>query len=196
MDKQLVRFLDISILVSYLIPNHYDYPGEKKVIILGKHRELEYLLDSTKVEFFARRGERSLPSEGLRKRTGDTRPVALMWIKRLSFSRRQRIRPGGKEERLRCARAGWWANQATPLGGGGCARARARRREKREKEKKTDFLVDYKRFHPSRDEGIYQRRYRPRGKGRSKPLSLVALAGTSEFLTTPWDGHSEDHRSR
>lgn len=150
MAKQLVRFLDISIFVSSLILNHYySIRGGKKVNTWKTHRELEYLLDSTKVEFFARKGERSLPSEGLRKRTGDTRPVALMWIKRLSFSRRQRIRPR-KEERLRCARAGWRASQATPsrwiprLGGrkgrrGMRARARARR-TKKEREGEKDRL--------------------------------------------------------
>lgn len=100
--------------------------------------------------------------------------------------------------------AGWRASQATPsrwgrlggtLGPQGDARARALGKKERKREKKTDFLVDYKRFHPSRDEGIYRRRYRPRGKGRSKPLSFVALAGTNKFLTTPSDGHSDDRQS-
>lgn len=51
-------------------------------------------LNFSRYDIAGRSSERSFPSEALRKRTGDTRLAALTWIKRLSFSRRRRIRPG------------------------------------------------------------------------------------------------------
>lgn len=165
--------------------------------------ELGYLLDSVRrklnfsrtIRHIAGRSGRSFPSEALRKRTGDTRLAALTWIKRLSFSRRWRIRSGRGKVAMRESWAGGRA-KLPPLGGDleetkghttGDARAA-------EKEKKADFLVDYKRFTPRVTKAFTEGDIIHVVED-DRSHSLVAPAGTSEFLTTPSDGHSEDRQS-